>query len=272
VNLALRIRKFRRKTIKKGGKFLLDAASKVYIRQSLIGDQPVFDKSIFPWTAEFEANWGKIRAELDEVLANREALPSFHEISRGQKRISREDNWKTFIFYGLGIRIDANCQRCPETARLLGQVPNLENAWFSILAPGYHIPPHKGPSNGIIRIHLGLIIPSDRDNCRIRVADQTLHWDEGKCIVFDDYYEHEVWNDTDEQRVVLFFDVDRPMRPPGRWLNRLLIGIAKRTSFVRDARTKALNWDTSVSAAEPRHPEPGQPGDTIQKSVTSCRN
>ncbi len=241
-----RFRSFRRKHVKRAGKFLIARVSRFIASQSLIGNQPVFDKSIFPWTADFEANWEKIRAELDEVLKVREALPAFHEISPDQKRISVADHWKTFVFYGFGIRVDANCERCPETARLLDRLPDIENAWFSILAPGYHIPPHCGPTNGIIRIHLGLIVPRERDKCRIRVDDRILHWDEGKCIVFDDYYEHEVWNDTDEQRVVLFFDVDRPLRPWGRFVNRLMIAGIKRSAYVRDAQKRLQLWEDKL--------------------------
>ncbi len=241
-----RFRGFRRKHVKRAGKFLIARVSRLIARESLIANTPVFDKSVFPWTADFEANWEAIRAELDEVLKVREALPSFHEISPDQKRISVGDHWKTFVFYGFGIRVDANCERCPETARLLDQLPDIENAWFSILAPGYHIPAHHGPTNGIIRIHLGLIVPREREKCRIRVDDQILHWDEGKCIVFDDYYEHEVWNDTDEQRVVLFFDVDRPLRPLGRFVNRLMIGAIKRSAYVKDAQKKLQFWEDKL--------------------------
>jgi beta-hydroxylase len=246
VTIADRFRSFRRRTVKRAGKFLIARASRLIASQSLIGDQPVFDKSVFPWTADFEANWEKIRAELEEVMKAREALPSFHEISPDQYRISKEDNWKTFVFYGFGIRVDSNCERCPETARLLDQLPDIENAWFSILAPRYHIPAHHGPTNGIIRVHLALMVPRDRENCRIRVGDEILHWDEGKCIVFDDYYNHEVWNDTDETRVVLFFDVDRPMRPLGRFVNRLMIAGIKRSAYVRDAQKRLQVWEDKL--------------------------
>ena len=246
MTIADRFRSFRRRTVKRAGKFLIARASRLIASQSLIGDQPVFDKSVFPWTADFEANWEKIRAELEEVMKAREALPSFHEISPDQYRISKEDNWKTFVFYGFGIRVDSNCERCPETARLLDQLPDIENAWFSILAPRYHIPAHHGPTNGIIRVHLALMVPRDRENCRIRVGDEILHWDEGKCIVFDDYYNHEVWNDTDETRVVLFFDVDRPMRPLGRFVNRLMIAGIKRSAYVRDAQKRLQVWEDKL--------------------------
>jgi len=246
VTIADRFRSLRRRTVKRAGKFLIARASRLIARQSLIGNKPVFDKSVFPWTADFETNWEKIRTELEEVMKAREALPSFHEISPDQYRISKEDNWKTFVFYGFGIRVDSNCERCPETARLLDQLPDIENAWFSILAPRYHIPAHHGPTNGIIRVHLALMVPRDRDNCRIRVGDEVLHWDEGKCIVFDDYYNHEVWNDTDETRVVLFFDVDRPMRPLGRFVNRLMIAGIKRSAYVRDAQKRLQVWEDKL--------------------------
>ena len=227
----------RRNLVKKSGRFLIHKCADFMGRQSLIGDQPFFDKSVFPWIKDFEDHWLKIRSELDEVLKTRDRLPSFHDISPDQDRISKGDNWKTFIFYGLGDRFDPNCRRCPETAALLDQVPHLRNAWFSILAPGYHIPPHQGPTKGIIRI------PEQRDKCVIRVGDQWSQWEEGKCIVFDDYFEHEVRNDTDQQRTVLFFDVDRPMHLPGRLLNRALIAGIKRSAYLQDAKKNMRDWE-----------------------------
>lgn len=249
-----RFRSVRREGVKRAGRLLLRKMSRFIASQSLISNEPVLDKSVFPWTAEFEANWKKIRAEVDEVLKMRHTLPSFHEISPDQKRISTDDNWKTFVFYGFGTRVDENCRSCPETARLLDQLPSLENAWFSILAPGYHIPPHRGPTNGIVRVHLGLVVPRDRENCRIRVDREVLHWEEGKCIVFDDHYEHEVWNDTAEQRVVLFFDVDRPMRPLGHFVNRLLIAGIRRSAYFRDAQKRLRVWQQKVQEL-PQHEE-----------------
>jgi len=237
------LRKARRKYVKNTGRSLIHAMSGFIARQSLIGNKPVFDKSVFPWTADFETGWETIRKELDAVLGAPEHLPSFHELSPDQKRISKGDNWKTFVFYVFGDRFDPNCARCPATAQLLDGVPNIRNAWFSILAPHYRIPPHQGPTNGIVRIHLGLIIPKDSDNCRIRVDQEVLGWQEGKCIVFDDYYEHEVWNDTDEQRVVLFFDVDRPLRPLGQFVNKLLIAAIKRSGYVQDAKKNMRDWN-----------------------------
>lgn len=223
-------------------------------RQSLIGDKPVFDKSVFPWIAELESHWTEIRAELETVLITRDQLPSFHELSPDQKRISKGDNWKTYVFYVFGDRIDKNCERCPATARLLAAVPDIRNAWFSILSPHYHIPPHRGPTKGIIRVHLGLIIPQARDDCWIRVDNEYLHWDEGECVVFDDFFEHEVRNDTPEQRVVLFLDVDRPMRLPGRLVNQCLIAGIKRSAYVQDAHKNLRDWERRARNTGPKQP------------------
>ena len=85
---------------------------------------------------------------------------------------------------------------------------------FSILSPHKHILPHCGPYKGVLRYHLGLIVPEDAENCRIRVGDDIRHWEPGKPLIFDDVFNHEVWNDTDETRVVLFVDVERPLPEP----------------------------------------------------------
>ena len=204
--------------------------------QSLIGTAPVFDPEIFYWIPRFERHWKDIRCELDGVLNAGDDLPTFEQISPDQQRISAGDNWHVLPFFVFGDAFEPNCARCPQTAKLLADVPDIRNAMFSILEPRYHIPPHNGPTNGIIRIHLGLRVPQDAEQCRIRVADEIFHWREGKCVVFDDYFEHEVWNDTDEVRVVLFFDVDRPMRPLGRLVGKLLIGIFKYSGYVRDTK------------------------------------
>lgn len=229
-------REKRKKLAKKVGRATLDRLSRFYTRQSLIGGEPVFNKDMFPWLEEFEANWQAVRGELEQVLEQSARLPAFHEVSPDQKRISKGDQWKVFPFYVFGQPHVPNCQRCPVTHSLLEKVPELENAMFSILSPHYRIPMHRGPTNGLVRIHLGLIVPDQADACQIRVGDRVFGWQEGKCVVFDDHFEHEVWNNTEQTRVVLFFDVDRPMRPLGRLVNRLMIAIMRRTAYVTDAR------------------------------------
>ena len=99
--------------------------------------------------------------------------------------------------------------------------PGLNSAFFSILAPGTHIPEHRGVTKGLITCHLGLIVPRDGD-VRMRVGDRIVRWAEGETLVFDDTYDHEVWNETSGTRVVLLIQFERPLRQPGQVDRRLL--------------------------------------------------
>ena len=96
----------------------------------------------------------------------------------------------------------------------------MTTAMFSILSPRKHILDHRGPYKGVLRYHLGLIVPEDAEACRIRVGEDIRHWEEGESMIFDDTFNHEVWNDTDETRVVLFVDVLRPLPSPESQINR----------------------------------------------------
>jgi ornithine lipid ester-linked acyl 2-hydroxylase len=225
------------------------AMSHVIARQSLVGDQPVLDNSHFPYIEPLSANWEAIRDEIREILKHREAVPLFQEVSTDQKRIAKDTSWRTFILYGFGQKAEKNCRQAPVTCSLLEQIPNLQTAWFSILAPGYHIPAHKGVSKGIIRGHLGLIVPTEREKCRMRVGEEICVWREGEVFVFDDTYEHEVWNDTEEERVILLFDFDRPMGPLGRLLNNGFLRLLKLTSYYRDPLRRMQGLEDRFEAA-----------------------
>jgi aspartyl/asparaginyl beta-hydroxylase (cupin superfamily) len=78
---------------------------------------------------------------------------------------------------------------------------------FSILKPGTRIAPHNGFLNTRLICHLPLIVP---DNCAIRVGNETRTWKTGEMMIFDDSIEHEAWNESEETRVVLIFDIWRP--------------------------------------------------------------
>ncbi|MGF1670257.1 MAG: aspartyl/asparaginyl beta-hydroxylase domain-containing protein, partial [Balneolaceae bacterium] len=168
------------------GSKALWAFEKIIAKYSKIPTTPFLDPYQFDWVENLENNWEKIRAEVDEILKQKEYIPSFHEISKDQKSITQDNKWKTYFLYGFGYKAEKNCQRCPETTKLIEQIPGMKTAFFSILAPGKHIPAHRGVYNGVIRCHLGLKVPEPKEKCRIRVEDQFAHWEEGKTIMFDD--------------------------------------------------------------------------------------
>ena len=218
-------------------------------RFSLVGDQPFFDPARFPWTRDLEAHWTVMRDELDALLEHREALPNFHDITDQASTITRDDQWKTYFFYGYGEKAEENCARCPETTKLIEQVPGLQTAFFSILSPGKHIPPHRGPYKGVLRYHLGLKVPEPSKQCRIRVADQVQHWEEGDSMVFDDTYNHEVWNDTDGERAILFLDIERPLPTPLALMNQSILGLLRLSPVVQDARKNQEQWSERLDQA-----------------------
>ena len=212
-------------------------------KYSVFEDQPVYDNSLFPWVKEIEADWEKIRKELDVVMKDREDLPNFHDIVEQVNTITQDNNWKTYFLAGHGMNCEENRKRCPETVKLIEKIPEMKNAFFSILSPNKHIPSHKGPYNGVLRYHLGLIIPEPREQCRIRIDEDIYTWEEGKTLVFDDTYNHQVWNDTDGYRVVLFVDFLRPLKFPFNLLNKLIISVSLFTPFVKETEANFKKWE-----------------------------
>lgn len=188
-------------------------------------ERTFFESGDFPWVAEVEAEWKTIRSELDALMVNRDNIPNFQDYSPIQKRITNDDRWKTFFFYRFGYVEKENLARCPQTVHILKKIPGMNTAMFSILAPGKYIPPHRGAYKGVLRYHLGLMVPQPEHSCRIRVGNDIRHWQEGKSLIFDDSHEHEVWNDSDGYRVVLFVNFIRPTVFPLSLFNRLLIWI-----------------------------------------------
>ena len=213
---------------------------------SRVGDEPVLQAGQFPWAVQIEEHWRDIRGELDNVLDNLNAIPAFHQLSKDQAHLSNDGGWKTYFFYAFGFKAEDHCARCPETTRWLETIPGMTTAFFSIFAPGQHLPPHRGAFKGILRYHLGLLVPEPRDRIAIRVRDQVCHWDEGKSLIFDDTYFHEAWNDSQGTRVVLFVDFLRPLRFPASLLNWLVIQAIKHSPFVTDAVSNYKAWESKL--------------------------
>jgi aspartyl/asparaginyl beta-hydroxylase (cupin superfamily) len=136
--------------------------------------------------------------------------------------------------------------------RLLRLVPGLNSAFFSILAPGAHIPSHRGVSKAFLTYHLGLVVPREAERCRMQVEDRTVLWTQGRSLIFDDSQYHEVWNDTDETRVILLVQFARPARWYGRLLSKLFLAGARRSAFIQDARRNLAVWEEAYRQAE-RH-------------------
>ncbi len=208
------------------------------------GRRRFFSREDFPWVREVESRWRDVRQDLDRVMRYRDRIPNFQDTTTAGESISNNDQWKTFWFYVAGRRVEENCALCPATVAVLERIPGMTSAFYSILAPGKHVPAHRGMYKGVLRLHLGLLVPDPPSSCRIRVDQEVRHWTEGECLLFDDRYEHEVWNDASTDRVVLFVDFIRPMPwPLNRWNERIIqrLGCAEFTEeTLRKTRAAAF--------------------------------
>jgi beta-hydroxylase len=232
---------------KKVGLFT-DWIEDIIARFSVHGDPPVYSNAQFPWVDDVEAGWRRVRAELDQIMQYRDAMPSFQDIVKEVSLIQKDNDWKTYFLKGVGMDCVENAARCPETMKLLAKIPYCTTAFFSILSPHKHIPSHRGAWPGVLRLHVGLLVPEPRDRVRIRIANQICRWEEGRALIFDDTWNHEVWNDTDGYRVVLFVDFERPLRWPLNYINHFIMNLAPLAPFLREARGKQKAWEKKMWA------------------------
>jgi aspartate beta-hydroxylase len=187
-----------------------------------IPSQTFYPRERFPAQVRLEAAVDAIREELRTVLSDAQdnlvpflGTPSAEAISARLLASSgtQEAAWDAFFFYRHGVRHDAHCARCPRTVGLLDSMPlarvrdHAPEALYSVLRPGTHILPHRGVTNTRLVTHLPLIVPPD---CALRVGGETHVWKEGRCVTFDDTFEHEAWNNSEQTRVVLIMDSWNP--------------------------------------------------------------
>jgi aspartyl/asparaginyl beta-hydroxylase (cupin superfamily) len=224
---------------------LLMAMEQMNRRHSLHGDHPFFDAANFPWMERLSARTSEIQAELAALLLEVERLPNFQDILPDQTVLTTDARWKAFFFSAYGADFSKNRARCPRTAEALRLIPGMTTAFFSILAPGKVLPAHRGVYNGVLRYHLGLQIPASDRSCAIRVNGITRSWSEGQPLVFDDSYQHDAWNLTKQWRIVLFVDFLRPLPALASFLNRAMVAIIRRTSFIELAVKNHAQWETT---------------------------
>jgi aspartyl/asparaginyl beta-hydroxylase (cupin superfamily) len=222
---------------------VVEFSERLNLRYAKFGNPFVYDNALFPWVADVERNWKVVRSELDRILVRRCELPNVQDITLDARSITQDAGWKIFLLTAYGIKSEPNIALCPETWRLVQQIPGLRTAMFSIFQPGKRLPPHRGPYNGVLRLHLGLLVPENDGNLGIRIGTDSRMWNEGSVLIFDDAYEHEAWNETGEPRVVLFVDFEKPLRFPVNIVNRLLLGLARLTPYLREGNDNLRRWE-----------------------------
>lgn len=172
----------------------------------------------FPQAARFVAACPAIRGEALAVVETLNKVPRFHDLMPQQADISAGDgrDWRMFILKAYGVPVAENSARAPTVGALLDAAPEVVSAVFSFLAPGKHIPRHRGPFRGILRFHLMLSMPTDAQGvpaCELNIDGVPFRLGEGDSLLWDDTYPHEVWNRSDRLRIALLLDIWRRDMP-----------------------------------------------------------
>ncbi|MGL4564623.1 MAG: aspartyl/asparaginyl beta-hydroxylase domain-containing protein, partial [Halioglobus sp.] len=179
-----------------------------------------FEREYFPWLGQLEAATDRIRSELLALLeAGMPGFAPYVQYPPGTPEnqfapLNNSQLWSSLWLWRDGAPQAEPLARCPETAAILAALPLADQpgfaptAVFSALAPRTRIPPHTGSTNSRLLVHLPLVLPGPAG---FRVGNETREWRMGEAWVFDDTIEHEAWNDADETRVILIFDIWNPL-------------------------------------------------------------
>jgi aspartyl/asparaginyl beta-hydroxylase (cupin superfamily) len=197
-------------------------------------------KDAYPELDHVTRAYPAIRREFDRLLAEWDQLPEYHDVDPGERNISATTpkRWNVFLLEIMGHRPAQNRAYCPETCRALAKVPNMIQAFFSILEPGKSVPEHEGPYLGYLRYHLGVRVPA-RNPPKLIVNAKDYVWKEGEAVLFDDSWPHSVVNSSEELRAVLIVDVRRPLPLIADLANRFLTDVIARHTYGRSVARKA---------------------------------
>jgi beta-hydroxylase len=190
--------------------------------------------SLFPHVNELRAAFDTLRQEGE--LAFFASKPIKHD--QFFQGIS-DDGWKRFYLKWYGPPDPKALQVCPETCALLQRMPEVHLAMFSILLPKSKIKLHHGPARMCLRYHMGIITPND-DACNIKIGEHTYSWRDGEDVMFDDTHYHEVTNDTNSPRIILFLDVERPQIGPMKFISNSMIQMGAMTTRGNDETAVSL--------------------------------
>ena len=188
--------------------------------------RPVHDVAMFPELHLLKDNWQVIRDEARVLLdggrvrgsERQDDIVFYSFIKRG---------WKRFYLKWYQGFLPSALETCPRTVEILRQLPSVHGAMFALLEPHKKLGKHRDPFAGALRYHLGLVTPNS-PLCRMHVDDQVYEWHDGEDVLFDSVYIHKAYNRTEQPRLILFCDVERPLRGRmaraiGRWVIRHVV-------------------------------------------------
>jgi beta-hydroxylase len=189
---------------------------------SAVPTTPILDVATFPELAPLREHWTTIRDEAVRLGEVGHIRASADHDDLGFNTFFRK-GWKRFYLKWYGEPLPSAKELCPRTTALVESIPGVHGAMFAMMGPRSAVGSHRDPFAGSLRYHLGLATPNS-DDCRIFVDGAPYSWRDGEAFLFDETYVHWFENQTDHSRIILFCDVERPLRNPlVRALNRFAI-------------------------------------------------
>ena len=210
---------------------------------SAVPSRPLLTEREFPELAPLSENWQMIRDEAFKLRDEGYIRGALKNNDIGFNSFFKR-GWKRFYLKWYDRPLPSAQALCPKTVELLNRIPAVKGAMFALLDPRSHLNPHRDPFAGSMRYHLGLVTPNS-DACFISVDGERYHWKDGEAVLFDETYIHFVENNTDETRIILLCDIERPltmrfMRALNGWVSRQMMS-ASATQNVENEPVGALN-------------------------------
>lgn len=214
-------------SISKNNAFLRNLLNKLFLF-SVGGSQrpPLLTADeVFPESRILEAHFPQIHQEITSLINKRE-LTRYKDIDP-VRAAEVSENWKLYYAWFMWEENERARTDCPTLLRLVKTMPNVINATVAVLEPRVTLAAHEGPYAGILRYHIGIEVP-EKNPPYIRVMNEFHTWQVGKSVVLDDCYEHEVYNEADDKRVILMIDFMRPMITPLSFINLCCLKMKKK--------------------------------------------
>lgn len=200
---------------------------------SKVPNTPYHDVNQYPELSILKENWKTIRSEAQNLVEQ-----GYIGVSEGYTDVGFNSffrkGWKRFYIKWYKDFHPSAKSLCPETVKLLNHIPNIKAAMFALLPKNSHLTKHRDPYAGSLRYHLGLITPNS-EKCRIIVDNEQYHWRDGEAVMFDETYIHYAVNESDMDRIILFCDVERPLKNRfAIFVNRLFSRIIMTSSATKN--------------------------------------
>ena len=204
---------------------------------SAVPNRPYVEISGFPELAPLAENWQTIRREAQQLLDSGRIRSAATYNDLGFNSFFKT-GWKRFYVKWYDEPLPSAKSLCPRTVELVESIPGINAAMFALLPPRTKLGAHRDPFAGSLRYHLGLVTPNS-DLCRIVVDGEPYVWRDGEPMMFDETFIHIAENRSDVTRIILFCDIERPLRTR---LVRALNHFVK-TTLIRESQTENVPGD-----------------------------